>query len=121
MGKAMAIFLAIVLLCVAGTCLVLLILHVRDNVAVQRWELARRRARWEEHTEIGRDCAEDGTPIAVVTIRLMARRGRRSEELDYQLVALVPVHEVADPALLDAQGKAVQLAEVRNSINAAQQ
>lgn len=119
MGKAVAIVLLLALVGIAVLCAVLVILHVRDNVSAQRWARAKLRARWEEHTTMSRDCAEDGTPIAVVTVRLVARLGRRSEELDYVVIATVPVAEVNDPALLDARAKAMTAADVRNGIRAA--
>lgn len=121
MGKAAAIAALLVVLFVCGYLGAALVYRLVCDSRARRWALARRRARWEPHTEMSRDCADDGTPIALVTVRLMARWGRRSEELDYQLVATVPVHEVAEPALLDAQGKAIQAAEVRNGIRAAEQ
>jgi hypothetical protein len=84
---------------------------------VSRWVWARAeaRARWESHTVEGAEASPDGTPIAEVTVQLVARSFGRIRVLQTRLVGKVVVRYFGDPVLLELEALAENRAEIRNT------
>lgn len=112
MGKGGAFVIAVMFLAVAvGTVLLLAARRVSRWV----WERAKSRARWERHTEEGAETSPDGTPIARVTVQLVARSFGRVRVLDTKPVGTVAVQYPGDSALLELEALADTRAETRNT------
>lgn len=79
------------------------------------WERAKARARWERHTVEGAETSPDGTPIAEVTVQLVARSFGRLRVLQTRPVGKVVVRYFGDPALLELEALAENRAEIRNT------
>jgi hypothetical protein len=112
MGKGEAIVVAVLMLAaVVGTAAVL------SARWVSRWVRARAkaRARWERHTVEGAESSPDGTPIAEVTVQLVARSFGRIRVLQTRPVGKVVVRYFGDPVLLELEALAENRAEIRNT------
>lgn len=107
----MIAFGVMVLTVVVGTVAVLVARRVSHWVRVR----AQARARWEPHTEEARLAEADGTPVALVTVQLVARSWGRRRVVSTREVGTCRVRYPGDPELLDLEALAVNRAETRNT------
>jgi hypothetical protein len=113
-GEAL-VFVVVATIAVVGPGIVLAFRGVQGVVSRWVWARAKVRARWERHTDEGVDCEPDGTPIARVTVQLVARAFGRVRVLDTKPVGTVAVQYPGDPALLELEALADNRAETRNT------
>lgn len=80
------------------------------------WVLAETRARWEPHTdEAANSATAGGTPVAVVTIELVAWSFGRRRVVKTRPIGWCTVHYPGDPDLLELQARAGNQAAIRNT------
>ena len=119
MGKAAAIAVLFVVAWLIIWTIAALLWGIASKARAARWERAKRRAQWEEHTDASQDATQDGTPIAEVTVRKVARMGHRCEVLETRSVAKVPAPDAFAPELIEAQALAWARADTLNQLKAA--
>jgi hypothetical protein len=112
MGKGGALVFAVLVAAVAVGTVALL---TARRVSYWVWVVAEAQAQWEPDTDEAADCEADGTPIAVVTVQLVARSFGRRRVLKVRPVGKCPVQYPGDPALLDLQARAANQADTRNT------
>jgi heme/copper-type cytochrome/quinol oxidase subunit 2 len=119
MGKAAAIVVLLVTVGLILWVIAALLWGMARRARAARWERAKRRAQWEEHTDASQDCTQDGTPIAEVTVRKVARMGSRCEVLETRPVTKVAAPDPFAPELIEAKALAWARADTLNQLKAA--
>jgi hypothetical protein len=119
MGKAAAIVVVFVIVGLILWVIAALLWRYINGLGSARWERAKRRAQWEEHTDVSRESTQDGTPIAEVTVRKVARMGHRIEVLEVRPVTKVAAPDPFAPELIEAQALAWARADTLNQLKAA--
>jgi hypothetical protein len=118
-GKAAAIVVLFVIVGLILWVIVALLWGIARRSRTARWERAKRRAWWEEYTDAGREFTQDGTPIAEVTVRKVARMGHRVEVLETRLVTKVAAPDPFAPELIEAKALAWARADTLNQLKVA--
>jgi hypothetical protein len=112
MGKAAAVIILITVLVAALVAAVAGLATAARALQRYRWSRAVQQARWESCTEIV------GPNTVLVSVRRVARLGRRREELPGSEFAptRIQISGLGDPTLTEAEGRAQQQADINNTI-----
>lgn len=108
MGKAAAaglLFVIVVLIVWTGAAVAV------KSIQAARWQRALQRAKWVPHTEMV------GPHEAEVSVRRVARLGRRQEILNEFAPVTVHIEHPGDPRLFEALTLAAEQASINNAVN----